>query len=146
MDGEELFAKAMDTLKSGKRGEALDLLEQAVGLDRKPIFCSNLAVCLAKEKNDFKRAVSLCKEAIKSDPKNSIHFLHLGRVHLMANQKKEAIRIFCMGMRHSDNREIIAELNRIGRRRPPIISFLDRSNPLNRMLGKIFYKQKVRKS
>jgi predicted Zn-dependent protease len=146
MDAEELFAKAMDALKSGNSGEAVDLLEQAVGLERRPIFCSNLAICLAKEKKDFKRAISLCKEAIKSDPKNSIHFLHLGRVHIQANQKKEAIRIFCMGLRHSENRDIIAELNRIGRRRPPVIPFLDRSNPLNKMLGKMFYTQKVRSS
>jgi len=146
MDAEELFAKAMDAQKSGKTGEALDLLEQAVGLERKPLFCSNLAVCLAKEKRDFKRAVSLCKEAIKSDPKNSIHFLHLGKVHILANQKKDAIRIFYMGLRYAENRDIIAELKRIGRRRPPVIPFLDRSNPLNKMLGKMFYKQRVRMS
>jgi predicted Zn-dependent protease len=146
MDAEELFDKAVDAMKSGNSGEAVHLLEQAVGLERRPLFCSNLAVCLAKEKNEFKRAISLCKEAIKSEPKNSIHFLHLGKVHLLANQKKEAIRIFCMGLRHSENRDIIAELNRIGRRRPPVIPFLDRSNPLNRVLGKFFYTQKARRS
>jgi len=143
MDAEELFDKAMDALKSRKTGEAIDLLEQAVGLERKPLFCSTLAVSLAKEKNDFKRAISLCKEAIKSDPKNSIHFLHLGKVHILANQKKDAIRIFYMGLRYAENRDIIAELNRVGRRRPPVIPFLDRSNLLNRMLGKLFYKQRV---
>jgi predicted Zn-dependent protease len=146
MDAEELFDKAMDAMKSGNSGEAVHFLEQAVGLERRPLFCSNLAVCLAKDKNDVKRAISLCKEAIKSEPKNSIHFLHLGKVHLLANQKKEAIRIFCMGLRHSENRDIIAELNRIGRRRPPVIPFLDRSNPLNRVLGKFFYTPKARKS
>jgi len=144
MDAEELFAKAMDAQQSGDTVTALDLLEKAIGLERKPQFCSNLAVCLAKEKRDFKRAVSLCKEAIKSDPKNPIHFLHLGKVHILANQKKDAIRIFYMGLRYAENRDIIAELKRIGRRRPPIISFLDRSNPLNKMLGKMFYKQRVR--
>jgi len=143
MDAEELFDKAMDALKSRKTGEAIDLLEQAVGLERKPLFCSTLAVSLAKEKNDFKRAISLCKEAIKSEPKNSIHFLHLGKVHILANQKKDAIRIFYMGLRYAENRDIIAELNRVGRRRPPVIPFLDRSNLLNRMLGKLFYKQRV---
>jgi hypothetical protein len=49
-----------------------------------------------------------------------------------------------MGLRYAENRDIIAELKRVGRRRPPIISFLDRSNPLNKMLGKMFYKQRVR--
>jgi len=144
MDAEEFFVQAMDALKRGKTGDAVDLLEQAVGLERKPLFCSTLAVSLAKEKSDYKRAISLCKEAIKSEPKNSIHFLHLGKVHILANQKKDAIRIFYMGLRYAENRDIIAELNRVGRRRPPIIPFLDRGNLLNRFLGKMFYKQRVR--
>jgi predicted Zn-dependent protease len=144
MEAEELFEAGMELLKSGKTGEAIDLLEQAVALERRPVFCSNLAVCLAKEKNDFKRAVSLCREAIKKDPKNSLHFLNLGKVHILANQKKDAIRIFHMGLRHAENRDIIAELNRIGRRRRPFLPFLDRSNPLNKLLGKLFYAQKGR--
>jgi predicted Zn-dependent protease len=144
MEAEELFTTGMELLKSGKTGEAIGLLEQAVALERRPIFCSNLAVCIAREKSDFKRAVSLCREAIKHDPKNSMHFLNLGKVHILANQKKDAIRIFHMGLRHAENRDIIAELNRIGRRRSPLIPFLDRSNPLNKLLGKLFYSPRGR--
>lgn len=144
MEAEELFIAGLEALKNGKSGEAAELLERAVALDRKPLYCSNLAVCLAKEKKDIKRAISLCKEAIKGDPKNSIHFLNLGRVHVMANQKKDAIRIFYMGLRYSENKDIIAELNRVGRRRPPVLPFLERSNPLNKFLGKLLYTQKRR--
>jgi len=142
MNAEELFTTGIESLKSGDNGRALDLMEQAVGLERNPLYCSTLGLCIARGKGDFKRAVSLCKEAIKKEPKNSVHFLNLGRVHILANQKKEAIRILYMGLRHSENKEIIAELNRIGRRRRPIIPFLERNNPLNKMLGKIFYTQK----
>jgi tetratricopeptide (TPR) repeat protein len=142
MQGEELYAKGMECLKDGDLGKALEFMEQAVSLERSSLHCSALGVCLARQKGDFKRAISLCKEAIKKDPKNSGLFLNLGRVHLLANQKKEAIRIFSMGLRHSENREIIAELNKIGRRRRPIIPFLERSNPLNKMLGKLFYSQR----
>lgn len=146
MNAEEIYATALESLKNGDTGKALDLLEQAVGLERKPLYCSTLGVILARERRDFKKAVSLCKEAIKKEPKNSVHFLNLGRVHILANQKKEAIRIFYMGLRYSENREIIAELNRIGRRRRPVLPFLERSNPLNKILGKIFYTQRGRAS
>lgn len=144
MEAEELFTAGIEAFKNGKHLEAADLLEKAMALERKPIYCSSLAVCLAREKSNLKRAVSLCKEAIKNDPKNSLHFLNLGRVHIMANQKKDAIRILYMGLRHSENREIIAELNRIGRRRRPVIPFLERSNPLNKFLGKLIYTQRGR--
>src|SRR5208282_2643785 len=98
VEATELFNLGMESMKKGDIGAALDYLEQAVIQERAPLICSNLAVCLAKEKRDFKRAVSLCNEAIKNDPKNSVHFLNLGRVHLLANQKKDAIRILNMGL------------------------------------------------
>ena len=140
----ELFNLGMESLKSGDTGAALDYLEKAVALERVPLYCSHLAICLAKEKKEFKKAVSLCNEALRHDPKNSIHFLHLGRVHLMANQKKDALRIFGMGMRYGENREIIAELRKFGRRRRPAIPFLERDNPLNKIIGKLTYKMGFR--
>jgi len=144
MEAEELFTMGMETLENGESAAALTLLEKAVSMERNPLYCSNLAVCLAKEKRDFKLAISLCKEAIRKEPKNSIHFLHLGRVHLLADQKRDALRIFSMGLRNETNQDIIAEMKKFDRRRPPLIPFLERSNPINKTLGKIFYKQRGR--
>jgi tetratricopeptide (TPR) repeat protein len=141
---EELYKTGMEALKSGNTGAALEFLENAVEVERNPLYCSSLALCLAKEKRNFKEAVSLCKEAIKKDPKNSIHFLNLGKIHILANQKKDALRILNMGLRYEENKEIITELQGFGRRRPPVIPFLERSNPLNKYLGKLLYKQRVR--
>jgi tetratricopeptide (TPR) repeat protein len=137
----EFFIEAMEALNGGDTGTAMDLLEKAVSLERVPLYCSTLAFCLAKEKRDFKRAVSLCKEAIKNDPRDSKNFLHLGRVHLLAYQKKEAIRIFNMGLRYEDNREIVAELKKLGTRKEPVIPLLERENPINKYLGKLMRKQ-----
>ena len=142
MEAEELFTMGMETLNNGETAAALELLKKAVSLERNPLYCSSLAVCLAKEKRDFKLAVSLCKEAIRKEPKNSIHFLNLGRVHLLADQKRDALRIFSMGLRNENNQDIIAEMKKFDRRRPPLISFLERGNPINKALGKIFYKQR----
>ena len=115
--------------------------EKAVRLERNPLYCSTLGVCLAKETRDFKRAFSLCKEAVKNDPKKSVHFLHLGRAHLIAYQKKDAIRIFNMGLRYEENKDIVAELKRLGARKAPIIPLLERDNPINKCLGKLLRKQ-----
>lgn len=144
VEAEELFTMGMESLRNGDAGAALDCLEKAVILERKPLYCSNLAICLAKEKKEFKKAISLCNEAIKKDPKNALHFLHLGRIHLMANQKRDAIRIFNLGLRFGENREIIAELNKFEMRRQPLIPFLARENPVNRFLGKLTYKMGLR--
>ena len=143
-EAEEQFTMGMESLKNGDTGAALECLEKAVLLERNPLYCSNLAICLAKEKREFKKAVSLCNEAIKKEPKNSLHFLNLGRIHLIANQKRDAIRIFNLGMRYGENRDIIAELNRFDRRRSPLVPFLDRGNPVNRILGKLTYRLGLR--
>lgn len=144
VEAEEFFTLGMDAWKQGNPAAALEFLEKAVSEARTPRYCSSLAVCLAKEKREFKRAISLCKEAIRNDPKCSLHFLNLGKVHLLAGQKKDAIRIFHMGLRHENNPEIVAELNRLGSRRPPVLPFLARENPLNKYLGKLFHRWGLR--
>ncbi|HEX9022619.1 MAG TPA: hypothetical protein VF799_02140 [Geobacteraceae bacterium] len=144
MEASELFSQGMESMKNGDTKGALEHLENAVSLERNPLYCSHLAICLAKEKRDFKKAVSLCNEAIKKDPRNSQHFLNLGRVYLIADLKKDALRILNMGLRFGENREIIAELRKFERRRPPALSFLPRENPINKFLGKITYKLGLR--
>ncbi|MFZ3209427.1 MAG: tetratricopeptide repeat protein [Geobacteraceae bacterium] len=134
---EELCRQGVDALMNGEGNRALAFFEQAVAISRTPLYCSNLAYCLAKERGDFRQAITLCREAIKDEPRNSIHFLVLGRIHLMAGRKKEAIRIFRMGLRHQKNKDIIYELNSIGARKSPALPFLTRENPLNRYLGKL---------
>lgn len=141
---EALFRQGLDALMNGHGDRALTFFEQAVAISRIPHYCSNLAYCLAKERGDFLQAISLCREAIKDEPKNSTHFLILGRIHLMADQKKEAIRIFRMGLRHGKNKDIIDELNRLGVRRDPVLTFLKREHPLNRYLGKLFVRLGLR--
>jgi Flp pilus assembly protein TadD len=141
---EQLFALGIEALKEGQGAVALEQLEKAVSLERTPLYCSTLALCLAKEKRDFKRAVSLCKEAIKNDPKKSVHFLNLGKVYLVAGQKKDAIRTLNMGLRYGNDREIINELKRFGLRRAPVIPFLSRDNSLNVALGKLLSRWGLR--
>ena len=140
-EASEFFIEAMEALNAGDTGAALELLEKAVSLERIPLYCSTLAMCLAKEKREFKRALALCKEAIRNDPRDSNNFLHLGMVHLIADQKKDAIRIFNMGLRYEDNREIVAELKKLGTRKEPVVPLLERDNPVNKYLGKIMHKR-----
>lgn len=142
---EDLFTKGSDELLWGNTSEALECFTKLVAIERLPIYCSSLGYCLAKEKGDVKQAISLCNEAIRKEPKNSDHFLNLGRVELLAGRKSEAIRIFRMGLRHERNREIISELEKLGIRNLPPITFLDRDNPVNKYLGIMLKKAGIRR-
>ncbi len=134
-DEEKLFTMGMEALVWGNTRYALEQFRKLVAIERLPIYCSNLAYCLAKEKREFKQAIILCNEAIKKEPKNPAHFLNLARIYLLAGQKKDAIRFMRMGLRYGRNREIIAELEMLDVRKPPPIPFLKRENPTNKYLG-----------
>ncbi len=142
---EKLFAMGTEALIWGNTRTGLTLFRKLVAIERRPTYCSNLAYCLAKEKREFKLALALCNEAIKKEPKNSVHFLNLARVYLLAGQKQDAIRFLRMGLRYEGNREIIAELEMLGSRKPPPIPFLKRENPTNKYLGIVLEKMGMRR-
>lgn len=141
---EKLVAEGVRALEGGDTATALVLFERVAKIARTPTVCSYLAFCLAKERGESKRGVSLCIEAIKDDPRNPVHFLNLGRIYLLADNKKDAIRIFRKGLKFEWNRQIEDELNRLGVRKKPPIPFLKRDNPINKYLGRILKKMGLR--
>lgn len=132
---EEIFEKGVLALENGHIYLALACFEEAASLDRSPLHCSYLAFCLAKVRSQFAEAVALCREAVKKDPGNAVHYLHLGRVYVMAEQKKRALMVLRRGLRCENREMILHELAMIGDRKKPVLPKLDRGHPLNRYLG-----------
>jgi tetratricopeptide (TPR) repeat protein len=135
-NAEKLYEEGMQALKRRDTAVALALFTELTELSRTPLNCSILGYCLALQKAEFKKGISLCKEAIKREPKGASHFLYLGRIHLLSGHKKDAVRIFRMGLRLGKNAELEAELERLGTRKNPVFPFLARENFINRFLGK----------
>jgi tetratricopeptide (TPR) repeat protein len=134
----ELFARGVAAVDSGDTVNGLLFLEKTGDMFREnPIFCSYLAVCLARERQEFDSAIRLCMDSIAINPKNSLHHLNLGRVYLAAEDKKEAIRAFRNGLLYGRNDLIQSELNTLGWRKPPVIPVLERTHPINVFLGRL---------
>jgi hypothetical protein len=83
-------------------------------------------------------------EAIKKEPQNSLLYLNLGRIYRLSKRKGDAVKIFREGLKFEVNQQIIDELTKIGIRKRPVIPFLRRSNPLNKYLGVILHKLRLR--
>jgi len=133
-----LFARGVAAVDSGDTVNGLLFLEKTGEVFREnPLFCSYLAVCIARERQDFDSAIRLCLDSIAVEPRKPLHYLNLGRVYLAAEERKEAIRAFRNGLLYGQNELIQAELNQLGWRKPPVISMLDRTHPLNVFLGKL---------
>jgi len=141
---DQLVSDATAALKQGNRRLALELLEKAAQLDDRPEILSNLALCIASERNDSRQALELCRRALAEEPWNSLHYLNLGKIHLLEGRKKDAIRVFRDGLLHQANPLIKEELQRLGTRRYPVIASLPREHKLNIFLGKLFAKLRLR--
>ena len=128
-------AKGIEALNRDHVYLAMVCFEQAIRLERTPLTCSCLAYCLAKVRERFPEAVTLAREAISLEPENHIHYLYLGRIHILAKERMEAIEALRQGLQHKKSPEIIRELDALGARKPAIFKRLPRSHPLNRYLG-----------
>jgi tetratricopeptide (TPR) repeat protein len=134
------FDEGLRELYAGNAKLALALFEKAAAEDNSPLIRSYLAYCRAKTKGMFREAVAICMDARKEDPKNSDIYLNLGRVHLLTGNRKQAIQVFRLGLRHERNSRIVSELTALGLRKEPPLPFLQRGNPVNKFLGKLMTK------
>jgi len=141
---EIFFTKGVQSLARGEWPTALASFENAARLKSTPLHNSFLALCMARERGQFKKAIALSTEALEAEPDNSVLYLNLGKIYLLQKERDEAIRIFRQGLGREVNEQIIAELDRLGSRKPPPLSLLHRDNPLNKYLGIILTKLGLR--
>jgi tetratricopeptide (TPR) repeat protein len=72
-----------------------------------------------------------------------ILYLNLGKAYLAANRKKDAYKSFKKGLEiDKKNEALFNELKGLGIRKKPPLPFLQRSNPLNRYLGRLLHQSK----
>jgi hypothetical protein len=109
-----------------------------------PDMLSLCGFSLAKNSRQFKKGVAMCEKAIALDTQNTSHYLHLGRVHLLAGHKALAIVSFRRGLKIRKDNRLIQELQRIGIRKSPPFTSLSRRNVLNIITGKLLQVMNLR--
>ncbi len=149
----EFFSEIQQLLRRGNSRQALETLREALTkFPADPFLLSYYGCLIAVVENDVREGIRICEEAIKSldtaMPFGSeffypVFYLNLGRTYLKARKKADAIKAFLEGLRHDpDNKDIRWEMQKLGVRRKPPVPFLDRSNPINKYIGKLFNKPK----
>jgi tetratricopeptide (TPR) repeat protein len=151
----EIVQKTIAMIDWGDTLQGLIALEGQPALREIPVVNSYLAYCMAKERGQYREATRMCQAAIAAEPHNPAHYLNLGRIYVLTEQKAKALAAFRKGLSSdavktnsaaaespADSRAkqqalILAELRRLGiRRRPPFPS-LPREHGLNRVVGKL---------
>lgn len=146
MDGDlyNLLNLAEKALDRGETLVAMMHLEKVVQLRPLPAAQSALAYCVARERRQYQKAFALCREALEAEPAEPRHYYHLGRIHLLANQKAKAIAAFRRGLKLRRYQPIIDELRRLGVRKPPVFASLPREHFLNRAFGRLLTRMGTR--
>lgn len=139
-----LFADGLEALSQGNTSSALAFFERAIEMDDRPVYWSYLAFCIAKERGSFEVAVALCGKARAREPENPVHCLNLGKIYLVAGKKADAIKTFNEGLSLGTSQEITEELNRLGIRKGPVLSFWERDHFVNKYLGILLKKLGLR--
>lgn len=140
-------------LRSGKNKEAYGLLLQAsVRYPEDPVILSYYGCLQALVDKKFRSGVETCNRAIlllKKQGTSSeevlypVFYLNLGRAFVAAGRKKDAIDAFKKGLKYdSGHSDLKKELQGLGVRKQPPVSFLDRSNPINKYIGMILKSEK----
>ncbi|MDQ7087595.1 MAG: tetratricopeptide repeat protein [Acidobacteriota bacterium] len=98
---------------------------------------SHYGLTIAMTRGDIRRGRRLCEEAILRGPFEPHLYANLARLYLRAQRKDLAAQTVATALRLAPDDPQLANLaRRIGLRREPIFSFLERSHPLNRLVGK----------
>jgi tetratricopeptide (TPR) repeat protein len=70
-------------------------------------------------------------------------YLNLGKAYVAAGKKKNAVAAFNQGLHYDpEHAAIQKEVKKLGARKKPHVTFLDRSNPINKYLGKVLSQKK----
>jgi tetratricopeptide (TPR) repeat protein len=98
---------------------------------------SYYGVCVAMVKRRYADAVNYCNVSLKANFMDADHRANLAMVYLERNEREKAIDTLHEGLRlQPRNRQIQKIFREIGRRRPPVLRFLPRDNPINVWLGR----------
>jgi tetratricopeptide (TPR) repeat protein len=135
-------------LRKGNQKEAFGLLQQAaLEYPDDPFILSYYGCLQALVDKKYRAGVEKCKQALSLIKKESsfgedllypVFYLNLGRAYLAAGKKKDALDAFEKGLKYDiNNRDILMELRGLGPRKKAPVSFLDRSNPINKYIGLI---------
>jgi predicted Zn-dependent protease len=132
------FKECLKELREGRPEEALQHARRALGsAPKNPFYLSYAGLLAALTEQRFGDAETLCLEALGMQHNHPQLYLNLAEVYQNAGRPQEAIEVLEKGLVSAGHDfRIRRAREKIGARRRPVLSFLPRSHPLNRILGK----------
>lgn len=103
-----------------------------------PQACSYLGYGMAFHEKRVREGLELARHAAKQEFYQPEVVYNLARTEQLAGHRDEAVKAVAAGLKLDPDHKGLNKLREdLGLRRPPVLSFLSRSNPLNVLLGRL---------
>ena len=131
------MSMARDLLEAQDYENARKLLQESLKMrPNEPLVRAMLGHCLAALDPRSVESLPLCEAAVR-DARRPEMLFHLGMVQLYRQNRRKAVQAFREGLKLDPAFvPIHRQLDRIGRRKPPVVPFLSRDHGLNVVLGR----------
>lgn len=99
---------------------------------------SFLGFGIARFQKKVREGLKLCEHAVRIQFYEPDNHLNSARVHLLARNRRAAVEALGRGLKLDPHHAALRGLRQeIGIRKRPVLPFLSRDNPLNRLLGRM---------
>jgi tetratricopeptide (TPR) repeat protein len=147
LSAENSFRRGLVALVDGDHAAAAEhfhaaiLIEVQHGVTRPQMrYLSYYGLSRAQAHGATAQTIQACETAARRDFFSPDLLLNLGRVYLLAGKTTKALATFHRGLELSPKHKgLLAEYRKFDRREPPPLTIIARSNPVNKMLGKLRY-------
>ncbi len=146
-EAEELCVKGIERYEEKDLAGAHANFLTAYDMDpESPKATSWLGLSTAVYEKKVQKGMELCRKAVDSNVPDVMFFRNIGKCYLLLRNKRAAVGAFARGLQiEKGSRAILDEWKVLGFRRKVAFPFLDRSNFLNKMMGKFTWWLKHRK-
>jgi tetratricopeptide (TPR) repeat protein len=140
-----VLGRAIEQCRQGNWDQGLPYLGQLASSDGRStlpgLFYSYLGYGIALREQRLEEGLKLCRHAIKIEFYHPENYLNLARTCLLGSDRSGAVKAVREGLKiDPNNQELLALQKEMGTRRPPVLSFLSRNHPVNRLLGSLRHK------
>lgn len=134
--------RGIDLCRKGDWSRGMRLLKWVAESEersaRPGLFYSFLGYGIALHEQRYPEALKLCEHSIKVEFYQPDNYWNLARTHLLADDRRKASQAVRKGLAIDPHHpELLAMAREMGIRRSPVLPFLSRSHPLNRILGSL---------
>jgi Flp pilus assembly protein TadD len=136
------FKQGVRMLRDARPNVALAHFRTAADIEKhNPYYISFVGVSLARAERNWSSALNLCETALSMKYNDAQLYLNLAEVYSAAGRREEALLTLDRALASLGSHSGIEHARlKLGRRRPAVLSFLDRQNILNRHLGTLRHR------